>query len=421
MKLKYEQFFFIFIISLGITLSLSAGFQPLKNPETSLSTDQSDNELLKATENILTQNCSVSGCHSGAYPKMNLNLEKDKFIKALLNIPGQEISSLKLVDTQIPEKSYILMKIKGDTEIVGGRMPLFAPPLQEKEIQTLENWIFSLKKSQIKKDEILTRAATSLALEKQERVNKRKFKKPSFWGTRIINLPTTQSIRKNHFLFRISHRYRPAIDSGYDTFFGIDGPAFILLSFGYGISDNLNLTLARSNLFQEFELSLDWIILNQGKRPALPFSAAISIGTSLVTQTSPGEGVFQSDNMKFNLKFILSHQFSERLSFLLVPGYSSNTNHWEPFPDGTLALGTGGRLMFFNDFSLVWEWIPVLSGYKANSNGWGLGVEKKIGGHVFQVFILNSTGLTSDQFISGGDFRLKDKDFRLGFNIFRKF
>ena len=77
--------------------------------------------------------------------------------------------------------------------------------------------------------------------------------------------------------------------------------------------------------------------------------------------------------------------------------------------------------MIFKDFSIIGEWIPVLNGYKDNSNGWGLGIEKKIGGHVFQILILNSIGLTSDQFIPGGELRLKEGDFRLGFNIFRKF
>lgn len=77
--------------------------------------------------------------------------------------------------------------------------------------------------------------------------------------------------------------------------------------------------------------------------------------------------------------------------------------------------------MALNDISIIWEWIPVLDGYKKNSNGWGLGVEKKIGGHVFQVFFINSEGLTSDQYVPGGDMKLRDKDFRLGFNIFRTF
>lgn len=419
--MKSETKQYLFILFLVSTLALTVGFRPLPKSEMSLSADQTNIELQKAAENIFRQNCSVSGCHSGDYPKMNLNLEKDKFINALLNISSQEIPSLKLVDIEIPEKSYILMKIKGVKEIVRGRMPLFAPPLQEKGIQILENWVFSLKKNQIKKDETLSQEAKGVIPEKEGSRGERKFNKPSFWGTRIINLPTTQPIGKKHFLFRISHRFRPAIRSGYDSLYGLDGPAFILLSFGYGISDNLSLTLSRSNLFQEFELSLDWIFLNQDKRPAIPFSAAISAGSSLVTQTPVGEKVFQSDNLKFNLKLILSLQVSNNLSFVLVPAYSSNANHWESPSEGTFALGTGGRFMIFNDYSLVWEWIPVLSGYKANSNGWGLGIEKKIGGHVFQVFILNSTGLTSDQFIPGGDFRLKDKDFRLGFNIFRKF
>jgi hypothetical protein len=50
-----------------------------------------------------------------------------------------------------------------------------------------------------------------------------------------------------------------------------------------------------------------------------------------------------------------------------------------------------------------------------------LGFEKKIGGHVFQVFINNALGVTAAQVLPGGDYRLGDFDFRIGFNIFRKF
>jgi hypothetical protein len=67
------------------------------------------------------------------------------------------------------------------------------------------------------------------------------------------------------------------------------------------------------------------------------------------------------------------------------------------------------------------EWVPVLSGRKDVENGWGLGIEKKIGGHVFQVFVVNSYGMTTDQYVPGGDLRLRDLDFRFGFNIFRSF
>ena len=86
-----------------------------------------------------------------------------------------------------------------------------------------------------------------------------------------------------------------------------------------------------------------------------------------------------------------------------MPAYAANANHWADDRDGTFSIGIGGRYMIFEDISLVAEWIPVLAGYKDQGNGWAFGLEKKIGGHVFQVFVLNSGGLTPAQSLPGGD------------------
>jgi hypothetical protein len=418
MKFKYRQFFFILFI--GLVLVFSLGFKLPKNPHMVQSVDTREGELLEEVKTILKQNCSVLDCHRGTYPRKNLNLEENKFLRSLLNIPSQEVPSLKLVDKENPEQSYLLMKIKGDKAIVGRRMPLDSPPLRENEIKIIEDWISSPAAAQVEQEKILSQIDKTAPETKSEH-KKKEIRKPAFGGTRVINLPTTQSIGKGRLLFRVSHRFYPAIRSGYDSFYGLDGQAVILLSFGYGLRNNLDLTLARTKLNKEVELSLKWVMFEQGKILTLPFSAALNLGGSLVTQSQPDRKVFRADNMKFNLQVILSHQVSNSLSLVLVPAYSSNTNHWDSSSEGTFALGAGGRWMISNDFSILWEWIPVLAGYKDNSNGWGLGIEKKAGGHVFQVFILNSIGLTSDQFIPGGDFRLKDWDFRIGFNIFRKF
>lgn len=404
---------FIVPLLLCVVFAFSTGLELPSNMRNSEA--NSSDEMAR----IFKQNCSISGCHKGVYPQMNLNLEQDKFLSALLNISSQELRQHKLVDTENPEKSYLLLKIKGDKTIIGKRMPLDAPPLYEEEIEAIKNWIYSLKEAQEKKEGTLPQKEGIPALKKAE--EKREFRKPAFWGTRVINLPTTRSIGKGRILFRISHRYFSSVKDGYDAFYGLDGPAAILLSLGYGFTDNLSLTLARSNRFKETEFSLKWIIFEQRKNSALPFSAAINIGGSLVTQSQPGKKTFRSENMKLSLQLSLSHQVSNSLSFLLVPAYSSNANHWEALSEGTFALGAGARYMFLNDFSLILEWIPVLTGYKANSSGWGFGLEKKIGGHVFQVFVLNTIGLTSAQYVPGGDLRLKDSDFRIGFNIFRRF
>ena len=413
MKSKISAFFYLFFF--GAFFLYSFGLQE-PNSKGKYGSDTSLSETLQENvARIFKKNCSTAGCHKGAYPSMDLNLEKSKFLKSLVNISSQEMPSLKLVDTENPEKSYLLMKTKGDKTITGKRMPAGSSPLKDSEIKTIEDWISSLSEVNSSKENAQPPNGDSA-----EEPEARKFSKPAFWGTQLINLPTTQAIGKGEWLFRVSHRFYPAFTEGYDSFYGLDGPAVILLSLGYGLNDIFSLTLARSQLYKEVELSMKWILLRQG-RSKIPFSGALNIGGSLVTESQPDRDVFDSDNMKFNIQAILSYQLNDALSFELVPAYSSNTNHWDPSPEGTFILGTGGRWMLLKDFSIIWEWNPVLSGYQAGADGWALGLEKKIGGHVFQIFILNSPGITSPQFLPGGDLILKDGDFRIGFNIFRLF
>jgi hypothetical protein len=106
---------------------------------------------------------------------------------------------------------------------------------------------------------------------------------------------------------------------------------------------------------------------------------------------------------------------------LVVPSYAGNTDLTTGLRRGTFALGLGGRWRIAGDLSLFGEWIPVLSGYAEAADGWAVGIEKKIGGHVFQFFALNAAGIASAQRLPGGDLRLRDGDFRIGFNIDRLF
>jgi len=381
-------------------------------------------------KSIIKKNCSVSGCHSGKYPAAGHNFEPDKFAAAVVDAPSQEMPGLKIVDTATPEKSYLLAKIKGEPGIVGQRMPAHRDPLSEEQIRQIEDWIKSLGTGTPGAD----RPSRPILLDRGPALDSppvphdgagqasepKGFSKPAFWGTRLVNLPTTTTLGKGEFLFRISHRFQPPVSAGWDSLYGFDGPAFILFSFGYGITDNLMVTMGRSKLYQEWELYADWVLAEQGKTKSLPFSATLHVGGNLVSQDEP-KGAEWSGRFRFNALLSLAYQLNNRLSFLLVPAYASNTNFWEPSSKGTFALGIGGRFRVFDDISLIAEWVPRLAGYKDSYSGWGLGVEKKIGGHVFQFFVTDSIGLTASQYLPGGDLKLGDRDFRIGFNIFRTF
>jgi hypothetical protein len=265
-------------------------------------------------------------------------------------------------------------------------------------------------------------SAPVAAAEHSDQTRERKFENPSFAGTRIVNLPTAQTLNKGEFLFRISHRFLPPISSGRESFAGLDGPAYILLSLGYGITDNMMMTIGRTNNYQEWELYADWRVLDQARTGAVPLSCALHVGGNVVTQEQP-EGTDWSGRFRFSALVTISHQINERVSLALVPAYSSNTNFWDPASDGTFALGLGGRILTFDDVSLIGEWIPVLAGYEDFADGWGLGVEKKLGGHLFQLFVTDAYGLPASQYLVGGDLGEIDSGFwdklRFGFNIFR--
>jgi hypothetical protein len=73
-----------------------------------------------------------------------LDLEAEKMYAATVDVPSLQIETLKLVDTNDPEKSYLLMKIRGDEGIVHNRMPLNAAPLGSDDIKTIRLWIHAL-------------------------------------------------------------------------------------------------------------------------------------------------------------------------------------------------------------------------------------------------------------------------------------
>lgn len=414
--------FVAFVIPAIIGLSsFASGSLPARPP------DQAP-DIVKT---IIKKSCSVSGCHAGKYPAANLSLEPDDFPASVINTPSLGVPEFKIVKPASPEKSYLMMKVKGEQGIVGTRMPANRDPLAEGEIRELENWIRSLSPGPAITDaesgpalgrgpSLLPSSSDPEATGQGSGGRGRSFSKPAFWGTTLVNLPTTTTLGKGEFLFRISHRFQPPVSDGWDSFFGFDGPAFILFSFGYGLTDNLTATIGRSRLYQEWDFNVDWSLLEQGRTTSLPFSATLHLGGSVVSQEKP-QGAEWSGRFRLNALLSLAHQLNDRFSLLLVPGFSSNADFWEPSSKGTFSLGMGGRYMMLNDFSVILEWIPRLAGYKDSYSSWGFGLEKKIGGHVFQVFVTDSLGIIAAQFLPGGDLRLGDGDFRFGFNIFRSF
>jgi hypothetical protein len=92
---------------------------------------------------LIAQKCVE--CHSGPRPPASLSLEPNKILSSTLDKPSTDFPGRKLIDTTVPEKSYLLAKVEGDRSIKGSRMPSRRPRLAPAELKLLRDWILSLK------------------------------------------------------------------------------------------------------------------------------------------------------------------------------------------------------------------------------------------------------------------------------------
>jgi hypothetical protein len=95
---------------------------------------------------ILTAECAVPGCHSGAFPSNDLNLEDGQAYDQLVGVEPFNLNArnqgLLRVDPGDAQNSYLLRKVAGGLPLsLGSQMPLFDDPLTESEVATIRDWI----------------------------------------------------------------------------------------------------------------------------------------------------------------------------------------------------------------------------------------------------------------------------------------
>jgi len=101
---------------------------------------------------ILTTRCAVEGCHvqpplnDPAYPDgeapAGLVMEGPVAFANLVNVPSTERPELDRIEPFDAERSYLVKKLRGDADILGGRMPQDGPPFLSPEmIDMFIRWV----------------------------------------------------------------------------------------------------------------------------------------------------------------------------------------------------------------------------------------------------------------------------------------
>jgi len=235
-----------------------------------------------------------------------------------------------------------------------------------------------------------------------EQKDKTEYVYATFKTTRLVSGHSVETTKPGVMDLKVSHRFNP-LNSGAYNFFGLDN-ATMRLGFDFGITNTLMVGVGRSTFEKTFDAFFKVKILMQSTgKHRMPVTLDYVPTVALKTEK------WADPNQK--------HYFTSRMFYThqLIIGISD--------PNDIIAIGIGGRQKITKRTSFNVEYYYQLPGYKlpGSTNALSVGFDIETGGHVFQLHLTNSRGMTERQFISENTGSWGNGDILFGFNISRVF
>ncbi len=250
----------------------------------------------------------------------------------------------------------------------------------------------------------------------------------TFKATRLINQQTIEVGGTRSLDFRIHHHFGPFNSGAYD-FWGIDGGASIRLGLEYSYNGRLQFGLGRTSYEKQIDGFLKYRLLRQSKSGSMPisvtlFSGAYRNGIKGLQIGGIDKFKYASDRLSFVQQIIIARKIDDKLSIQITPTMV-HYNLVENLSDQNDAyfLGIAGRYKISNRTAITYEYGAKLLNYSESKyyDSMGIGLDIETGGHVFQMFLTNSFGMTENQTFARTNSSWADRGFRLGFNVSRMF
>lgn len=230
---------------------------------------------------------------------------------------------------------------------------------------------------------------------------------------RVINTPTTLVLPRNRAAFELTHRFNENLAKGSfgshaDRLFGIDAGASVGFEFRFGILRHVQAAAYRTTIDQTLQLHGKYDAIQQGGSMPVSVSALLSV---------EGNDNFREDYAPA-VGAVVGRTFGEWAAFYASPVWVHNTGAFtETEKRDTGFVGLGTRLRIRPTVYVSGEVTPRVGGYESGEPEFAFAIEKRAGGHLFQLNFANNVSTTYRHLARGG---LSDSLF-LGFNIARKF
>lgn len=229
---------------------------------------------------------------------------------------------------------------------------------------------------------------------------------------RLVNLPTTMRLPLHGMNFGLTHRFNGNLRNGgfghqAANLFGLDEGANVGFDFRFGILPHVEAGVFRTNVDKDIQFYGKWDAVHQHAGTPLSISALFSVegSNNFRIRREPGIAV------------VISRSIADRVALYATPAWVHNTAAEIGEQQDTTFVGLGARILLGHRTYVVGEVSPRLSGYTPGDAEYGFGIEKRVGGHVFQLNFTNTPSTTLGQVARGGF----PNTLYLGFNLARKF
>ncbi len=307
--------------------------------------------------------------------------------------------------------------------------------------------VFTLKKQKNLTDNDNHAAPRVTETKKEEAEgNKTEYAQATFKTSRLINGHTVETTQKGVLDVKVTHRFGK-LNDGFYNLFGLDA-ASMRMGVDYGINDRFTIGVGRSTsgknvldtptLEKEYDGFVKYKLLSQstGQR-TMPVTVTV-LSSAIVntlkeqrlivnpvdTLNSKSINIQTSDRLYYAFQALIARRFSDGFSLQLMPTMVHyNIVENSSISNDLYSLGIAARFKLTQRSSFNVEYYYRLSGSKLPNanNSFSLGYEIETGGHVFQLQLSNSYGMTERTFINETRGTWHNGDIHFGFNISRVF
>lgn len=230
-------------------------------------------------------------------------------------------------------------------------------------------------------------------------------------------LPTTLRMPKGKAAFRITHRFTYQINGGtvgelFENGLGFDSSATTGFELRVGVAAGTQLVVHRTGS-RNIQFLAQRQVVSQHRGGPVSFDLVAAV---------EGQNNFRED-YSLVVGGVMSHRFGDHGAVYAEPIGVFNVNPDLASDENTLVFGLGARVRLGKSRAyLVAEVAPRVLGHDAGASLMSFGLEKRVGGHMFQLNVSNAFGTTLAQVGRGGPILgSSERHWHLGFNMTRKF